>query len=229
METLGLVGRNPDDAVRGDVRVLQGRALGLDVNTSATDFGVLELPDGATVEVFGSTSPYNAHLTHPVAGFLVSDLNEAVTELQAAGAEIVLPVQHGGPRKWMHFARPTGSCMSSSRTHPDDRSHVALRGHTGAGTSVPGAPRALRLPGARRDQLPPRRVCAPAQHRRACDLPRHHPLGLAGCRACVRRRAPRMQPSEARRSIGGYRAIAWVRESWTLCASSTSKTRPGQS
>ena len=82
--------------------------LGLDVHTAETDFGVLEVPGGATVEVFGPTSPYNEHLTHPVAGFLVSSLAEAVAELQAAGAEIVLPVQRGGPRSWMHFRAPDG-------------------------------------------------------------------------------------------------------------------------
>jgi hypothetical protein len=64
---------------------------------------VLDVPGGATVEVFGPTSQYNQHLTHPVAGFLVSDLKTAVAELQAAGVEIVLPVQHGEPMSWMHF------------------------------------------------------------------------------------------------------------------------------
>ena len=59
---------------------------------------MLEVPDGATVEVFGPASGYNQHLTHPVAGFLVSDLDEAVAELRAAGVEIVLPVQDGGGR-----------------------------------------------------------------------------------------------------------------------------------
>jgi hypothetical protein len=40
--------------------------LGLGVHSSEPDFTVLELPDGATVEVFGPSSPYNEHLTHPV-------------------------------------------------------------------------------------------------------------------------------------------------------------------
>ncbi len=82
--------------------------LGLGVNSSETDFTVLDVPGGATVEIFGPSSPYNRHLTHPVAGFRVSDLETAVDELRAAGAEIVLPVQHGGPRSWMHFRAPDG-------------------------------------------------------------------------------------------------------------------------
>jgi catechol 2,3-dioxygenase-like lactoylglutathione lyase family enzyme len=82
--------------------------LGLKVHSSEADFAVFEVPGGATVEVFGPTSRYNQHLTHPVAGFLVSDLQAALAELHAAGAEIVLPVQRGEPRSWMHFRAPDG-------------------------------------------------------------------------------------------------------------------------
>ena len=41
--------------------------LGLNVHSSETDFAVLDVPGGATVEVFGPTSQYNRHLTHPAA------------------------------------------------------------------------------------------------------------------------------------------------------------------
>ncbi len=82
--------------------------LGLRVHSSETDFAVLDVPDGATVEIFGPASQYNQHITHPVAGFLVSDLDDAVRELQAAGVEIVLPIQGGGTRFWMHFRAPDG-------------------------------------------------------------------------------------------------------------------------
>ena len=82
--------------------------LGLGVHSSEPDFAVLQVPDGATVEIFGPASRYNQHLTHPVAGFLVSDLVEAVAQLEAAGVEIVLPLQGGGERSWMHFRAPDG-------------------------------------------------------------------------------------------------------------------------
>lgn len=82
--------------------------LGLPVHSLETDFAVLEVPGGATVEVFGPASEYNLHLTHPVAGFLVADLDAAVAELRAAGAEIVLEPQGGGPRAWAHFRAPDG-------------------------------------------------------------------------------------------------------------------------
>ena len=82
--------------------------LGLGVQISEPDFAELDVPGGATVEVFGPSSEYNRHLTHPVAGFLVDDLVAAADEVAAAGAEIVLPTQDGGDRAWMHFRAPDG-------------------------------------------------------------------------------------------------------------------------
>jgi catechol 2,3-dioxygenase-like lactoylglutathione lyase family enzyme len=83
--------------------------LGLPVEVAEHDFTVLRVPDGATVEVFGPGSEFNAHLTHPVAGFLVDDLSSAAAELEAAGAEIVLPRQDGDEgRAWLHFRAPDG-------------------------------------------------------------------------------------------------------------------------
>jgi catechol 2,3-dioxygenase-like lactoylglutathione lyase family enzyme len=92
--------------------------LGLGEHSSEPDFAVLEVPDGSTVEVFGPGSRFNQHLTHPVAGFMVDSLEDAVAELEAAGAEIVLPVQDGGDRSWTHFRAPDGfvyELMADSR------------------------------------------------------------------------------------------------------------------
>jgi catechol 2,3-dioxygenase-like lactoylglutathione lyase family enzyme len=82
--------------------------LGLSGHSLGPDFAVLEIPDGATVEVFGPASSYNQHLTHPVAGFIVANLEEAMAELRAAGVEIVLDTQSGGTRSWAHFRAPDG-------------------------------------------------------------------------------------------------------------------------
>ena len=82
--------------------------LGLPVEHAEHDFTVLRVADGATVEVFGPESEFNAHLTHPVAGFLVEDLDSAAAELEAAGAEIVLPRQGDDERGWLHFRAPDG-------------------------------------------------------------------------------------------------------------------------
>lgn len=62
---------------------------------------------GRRSDVCGPASSYNRHFTHPVAGFMVADLDAAVGELRAAGAEIVLEPA-GGPRRWAHFRAPDG-------------------------------------------------------------------------------------------------------------------------
>jgi catechol 2,3-dioxygenase-like lactoylglutathione lyase family enzyme len=82
--------------------------LGLPVRHREPDFTVLEVPDGSTVEVFGTSSRYNRHLTHPVAGFVVTDLNAAEAELRRAGLDIVLPVQRGDTGAWLHVRAPDG-------------------------------------------------------------------------------------------------------------------------
>jgi catechol 2,3-dioxygenase-like lactoylglutathione lyase family enzyme len=82
--------------------------LGLGEQMLETDFAVLDVPGGATLEIFGPTSEYNRHLTHPVAGFRVDDLEGAARELEAAGVEIVLPPQDGGDSSWLHFRAPDG-------------------------------------------------------------------------------------------------------------------------
>jgi catechol 2,3-dioxygenase-like lactoylglutathione lyase family enzyme len=82
--------------------------LGLGVQSSEAGMTVLDVPGAATVEVFGPDSAYNRHLTHPVAGFLVDSIDEALAELEAAGTEIVLPLQRGGTRSWLHVRAPDG-------------------------------------------------------------------------------------------------------------------------
>ena len=82
--------------------------LGLELRQSDQDFTVLIVPGGASVEVFGPRCPDNPHLTHPVAGFLVTDLTSALADLQEAGIEIVLPRQVGDTGAWLHFRAPDG-------------------------------------------------------------------------------------------------------------------------
>ncbi|HEY8300398.1 MAG TPA: VOC family protein [Jatrophihabitans sp.] len=82
--------------------------MGLHAIEDQPDFAVFGVPDGSSMEVFGPGSAWNRHLTHPVAGFRVTDLDDAVRELEAAGIEIVLPVQGGEDRKWLHFRAPDG-------------------------------------------------------------------------------------------------------------------------
>ena len=108
MKVLGLVWVGTRTSAFGETTAFFRDVLGLGVHSSEPDFEVLDVPGGATLEIFGPSSAWNRHLTHPVAGFLVSDLDEAERELREAGAEIVLPRQGGEARAWLHFRAPDG-------------------------------------------------------------------------------------------------------------------------
>lgn len=69
--------------------------LGLAARPTEHDRTVLDVPNGSTVEVFGPASPYSEHLKIPAVRLLVDDVAQAASELQVAGAEIGLPIQHG--------------------------------------------------------------------------------------------------------------------------------------
>ena len=108
MKVLGLVWVGTRTTAFAETTAFFRDVMGLAVHSTETDFEVLDVPDGSTVEVFGPSSSWNRHLTHPVAGFLVDDLEGAERELRAAGAEIVLERQGGDDRGWLHFRAPDG-------------------------------------------------------------------------------------------------------------------------
>jgi nicotinamidase-related amidase/catechol 2,3-dioxygenase-like lactoylglutathione lyase family enzyme len=115
MQTLKLAWLGTRTAAYGPTVAFFRDVLGLTVVVEKTDFAVLGLRDGATVEVFGPRSEHNPHLTSPVAGFLVDDIERAAEELIAAGAEIVLPLQVAGDRGWLHFRAPDGHLYELTR------------------------------------------------------------------------------------------------------------------
>ena len=69
MKVLGLVWVGTRTGAFAETTAFFRDVMGLAVHSSEPDFEVLELPDGATVEVFGPSSSWNRHLEHPVAGF----------------------------------------------------------------------------------------------------------------------------------------------------------------
>ncbi len=71
------------------------------------------------MEVFGPTSEYNRHLTGPVAGFRVGDLDQAADELRQAGVEIVLPIHRSENRGWLHFRAPDGFLYELTERHAE--------------------------------------------------------------------------------------------------------------
>lgn len=81
---------------------------------------VLAVPDGSTVEMFGPAGGFNPHLTHPVAGFSVTDLEAASLEVRQAGAEIkplaggLLVVPEAVPAGLLVFFHGAGDRAASS-------------------------------------------------------------------------------------------------------------------
>lgn len=86
------------------------RRLGLSPRIDEPDFVMFKLPDGDQIEVFGPTMTSHSHFTTgPVAGFLVDDVAGATAELEAAGAELIGPIQRDGADAWQHFRGPDGN------------------------------------------------------------------------------------------------------------------------
>jgi hypothetical protein len=86
------------------------RRLGLTPQIDEPDFVMFKLPDGDQIEVFGPAKESHAHFsTGPVAGFLVADMEGVRAELEAAGAELIGPVQSDGTSAWQHFRGPDGN------------------------------------------------------------------------------------------------------------------------
>src|ERR687885_819657 len=87
-----------------------GRVLGLRQEEHAPGIAVFKLPSGDTIEVFEPDEPDHAHFTTgPVAGFLVSDVEEARAALEGEGVELLGPVGRGAGMAWLHFRGPDGN------------------------------------------------------------------------------------------------------------------------
>ena len=84
--------------------------LGLPLAEVGPDFAWSKLPDTSQFEIFGPADPDHEHFTTgPVPEFLVEDLDEAAAELEAAGAELLGPVQGSPEQGWLHFRGPDGN------------------------------------------------------------------------------------------------------------------------
>lgn len=83
--------------------------FGLSQRLLEPGFAVFELPNGDLFEVFGSDQPMNKFMTHPVAGFLVDDIEAARAEMDARGIEFLGPIEgDSDDYKWTHFRAPDG-------------------------------------------------------------------------------------------------------------------------
>lgn len=86
------------------------RVLGLERVIDEPGFAAYQLPDTSLVEVFHPSSRYAEHHDgRPVAGFLVDDVAAARAELEAAGVELVGPIESSEGFAWQYFRGPDGN------------------------------------------------------------------------------------------------------------------------
>ena len=88
---------------------LYRNVMGMKLTYQEAGFVVLDLPNGDKVELFGDESSYNREFTHPVAGFLVDDIEAARAEMETAGVEFLGPIERTDDGyAWSHFRAPDG-------------------------------------------------------------------------------------------------------------------------
>lgn len=95
--------------------------LGLSQRLLEPGFAVFEMPNGDLFEVFSTQQSENIFMEHPVAGFLVDDIEAARAEMEAKGIEFIGSI-HGDTTdyKWTHFRAPDGFIyeLTYSAAHP---------------------------------------------------------------------------------------------------------------
>lgn len=78
-------------------------------------------PGFAVFEIINPQQSMNTFMTHPVAGFLVADIESARAELEANGIEFIGPIHEDSEDyKYTHFRAPDGFVyeLTYSTTHP---------------------------------------------------------------------------------------------------------------
>jgi len=87
-----------------------GEVMGLDRDDEQPGFVSFKTPRGNKVEVFDiDESDHDFMTTGPAVGFAVTDIDEARSELEAAGIEFMAPTQSEREFRWAHFRGPDGN------------------------------------------------------------------------------------------------------------------------
>jgi catechol 2,3-dioxygenase-like lactoylglutathione lyase family enzyme len=85
--------------------------LGLSCELETDTFTLLRAANGDVVELFRDTDPTHEHFrTGPVPGLRVDQLDAALEELTASGAELLGEICVGSKgNRWVHFRAPDGT------------------------------------------------------------------------------------------------------------------------
>ena len=85
---------------------------------------ILRLDSGEWVEIFGPGDPhYEEFNSGPVVEFMVDDLDEARSELEAKGVEFLTENHGWGDYSWTHFRGPDGNIYGIT-TGPYDQAEA---------------------------------------------------------------------------------------------------------
>lgn len=89
--------------------------MGLPVIHESPGFRALDLPNGDRIELFSEDyvaedgMDYKHYATGPVAGFLVDNIEETKTEMEAEGIQFLGQIGEGGKSRWAHFIGVDGN------------------------------------------------------------------------------------------------------------------------
>jgi catechol 2,3-dioxygenase-like lactoylglutathione lyase family enzyme len=87
--------------------------LGLRTNLEEATTTEFTTSEGDRIQVMGPGDPYHAFFTAnasgPVPLFEVDDVREALSELEAAGVEVIGSVERDTEWEWIHFRAPDGN------------------------------------------------------------------------------------------------------------------------
>jgi predicted enzyme related to lactoylglutathione lyase len=106
------------------MRAFFAEVVGLEAMFEDEDFVVFGYPNGDKVEIFGPRAgnpPEQFANNQVVTSILVDDIKQAISELKAAGTELVGDLQGGTESyAWQHFRAPDGKVFElvCDPTHP---------------------------------------------------------------------------------------------------------------
>ncbi|MGH9105162.1 MAG: VOC family protein [Acidimicrobiales bacterium] len=112
MRVKGLNWMGVETTALGEMTRLFTEVMGLQVARDQPNCVAFRLPDGDELEIFGAggSHPPEQFASNKVeAGLLVDDIEQASTELAAAGLRLIGERQYGeGGFAWQHFQAPDG-------------------------------------------------------------------------------------------------------------------------
>ena len=106
MNIRGIVFAGTGTAARPQMAAFARDVLGLTpAHVQGVEADLFDLPDGSS---FAVASPHGMGATDRSVGFLVDDIESAVEELRAVGADVDDDISHNARERYVHFRAPDG-------------------------------------------------------------------------------------------------------------------------